>query len=176
MKKLRNWELSFYPSDTDSNRWRLKLKIDEKDLAVLLSSLPVKAGRPFIAEDDSFDFCLYLYEVTINEFNQVKGFLTEESPRGKVITSADKMKGGAVPFKTGSGAGQRPEKRIDSIWQLGFSPNDKDKNRWCLKINIKEEELNLLLGHMPGTKGRPFLLVNEPYTFGVYLYELKDDS
>ncbi|OGS17105.1 MAG: chromosomal replication initiator protein DnaA [Elusimicrobia bacterium RIFOXYA2_FULL_50_26] len=176
MKKLRNWELSFYPSDTDSNRWRLKLKIDEKDLAVLLSSLPVKAGRPFIAEDDSFDFCLYLYEVTINEFNQVKGFLTEESPKGRVITSADKMKGGAVPFKTGSGAGQRPEKRIDSIWQLAFSPNDKDKNRWCLKINIKEEELNLLLGHMPGTKGRPFLLVNEPYTFGVYLYELKDDS
>lgn len=82
---LEQWELSYFPSDKDKNRWRLKLKISEDELMPLLGNLRGTVGRPFLIEDEEFGFGLYIYEAKDNEVIQLEGILRKMCPKGEVI-------------------------------------------------------------------------------------------
>lgn len=178
--KLKNWELIFSPSDTDDSRWRLKLKIGEDDLLSLLDYLAVKQGRPFILEDNNFDFGLYLYEINIKNFNTLTDTLIRECPKGKVVEAPKAASASAPPGpkkeggkKAGAAANLRTQHKISSLWQLSHSPSNSDKNRWCLKLKISKNELSPLLEHLPAKKDEPIPLSKDNYNFSVNLLEVK---
>jgi len=61
-------------------------------------------------------------------------------------------------------------------WELSYAPTEKDRTRWRLKLRVPEENLDALLAELPGNKGRPFLVEDGQYDFGVYFYNLSEDD
>jgi chromosomal replication initiator protein DnaA len=82
---LTNWELSFCPSDRDKNRWKLKLKIDERDIMPFVSGLPGTLGRPFMLENEEFDFGVYVYDVKEEDLARIEKALIACCIKGNVV-------------------------------------------------------------------------------------------
>jgi chromosomal replication initiator protein DnaA len=82
---LKNWELSFCPSERDKSRWKLKLKIEEKELMPFVSCLSGTLGRPFMLEHEEYDFALYIYDVKDEELAKLEKILISNCIKGDVI-------------------------------------------------------------------------------------------
>jgi chromosomal replication initiator protein DnaA len=61
-------------------------------------------------------------------------------------------------------------------WELLYSPSDKDKNRWRLKMKISEDLLEDVFSRFGVSAGRPFSTTDADYNWGVYLYNLGSDE
>ena len=61
-------------------------------------------------------------------------------------------------------------------WELLYSPSEKDKNRWRLKMNISEESLESVFAKIGVNTGRPFSTADTDYNWGVYLYNITSDE
>jgi len=59
-------------------------------------------------------------------------------------------------------------------WELAYSPTEKDKNRWRLRMKISDSELNEFIKQIDVAIGRPFNLNHEQYNWGIYLYNITD--
>jgi len=79
---LKKWQLSLSPSEKDKDRRLLKLKIDEKELMALINSVQGAVGRPFILENDEFDFGFYIYEPKKEEIDTLIETLKTKCPEG----------------------------------------------------------------------------------------------
>src|SRR3989339_2258016 len=87
---LENWELSFSPNEQDKKRWRLKLKIDEKELPLIIGKMPPGVSQPFLLEGSDYDFGLYMYRVEEEQLEALCLTLKEECPDGKVQGQGEK--------------------------------------------------------------------------------------
>jgi len=82
---LKKWEFNLVPQEgKDASRWRLKVKATEEYLDGLLSELPGNKGRPFLVEDGIYDFGVYFYGLTQQEYEMIKSTLLSKSPEGKI--------------------------------------------------------------------------------------------
>jgi len=82
---LKNWELSFCPSERDKSRWKLKLKIEERELMPFVSCLAGTLGRPFMLENEEYDYALYIYDVKEEELAKLEKTLISNCIKGDVI-------------------------------------------------------------------------------------------
>lgn len=77
---LQKWELVHNPSDRDKDRWRLKLKIDERELMALMARVPGSLGRPILLENEEYDFSFYIYEISEQDLAAVRQMLQQLCP------------------------------------------------------------------------------------------------
>jgi chromosomal replication initiator protein DnaA len=81
---LEKWELSYQPCDKDKNRWQLRLKVAENELMSVINNLEGTKGRPFVVNDNDFNYGIYIYELNEPDVARVKKFLDGLSPAGAV--------------------------------------------------------------------------------------------
>lgn len=83
---LEKWELAHVPSEKDSNRWQLKLKIEQRDVVRLVNEINSIMGivsRPSLLENDEFTFSLYLYESSDKKLILLRNLLKSKCPDGR---------------------------------------------------------------------------------------------
>jgi chromosomal replication initiator protein DnaA len=61
-------------------------------------------------------------------------------------------------------------------WEFIRQPAEKDSSRWRLKLKIAEDDVDKILGELPGNKGRPFLVEDGVFDFGAYFYNLTQND
>ena len=79
---LTRWKLSLASIEKDKNRWLLRLKIDERELMALISTITGTVGRPFLLEKDDYDFGLYIYESNEEAIKALAAELKNKCPDG----------------------------------------------------------------------------------------------
>lgn len=79
---LKKWEFRNVPTEKDSLRWRLKVKISEDEIEQLINSLSGNKGKFFLVEDGVYDFGVYFYNLSEDEYNSIKATLIKICPDG----------------------------------------------------------------------------------------------
>ncbi|MHB9154811.1 MAG: chromosomal replication initiator protein DnaA, partial [Endomicrobiales bacterium] len=82
---LEKWELAYCPSEKDRNRWRVKLRIEERELMSLLNGIPGTVGRPLLLENDEYSFGFYVYEISGEEVTKLRALLEGACPHGAFL-------------------------------------------------------------------------------------------
>jgi chromosomal replication initiator protein DnaA len=61
-------------------------------------------------------------------------------------------------------------------WELNHTPGQNDYNRWQLKLSGDEQSLLVLINKLPGKRGRPFLIGEDGFDLGIYIYEMSGEN
>ncbi len=81
---IEKWEFSLFPCEKDPQRYKLKLRSEEKDVADLMSKIGSSCGRAFPPISREFNWMFYVYNIEEKEKTNIENILNNACPNGRV--------------------------------------------------------------------------------------------
>lgn len=78
---IERWGFTFFPSDKDRTRYKLKLSATEADVTGLIQQVGNNCGRPFVPVSKEFNWAVYVYNVTDEDRARIESILRDVSGR-----------------------------------------------------------------------------------------------
>ncbi|MEK7764623.1 MAG: hypothetical protein AAB368_00160, partial [bacterium] len=81
MRMIERWGFTFFPSDKDRTRYKLKLTATEADVTGIIQQVGNNCGRPFVPVSKEFNWAVYVYNVTDEDRVRIESILRDVSGR-----------------------------------------------------------------------------------------------
>jgi len=78
------WELSFFPSDREKNRWKLSLKISDDELDKILKKIRFNISEPYSTLNPEYNWILYIHDLSDDAVDEVVKLLKQCCKNGEV--------------------------------------------------------------------------------------------